>query len=381
MKSPHFCYEPWVGIDIDNTGIIRPCCKFNNKIAENWDNLSINTSSIADYKASKGLQTLKEQFLRGEKPIACDRCWKDENTNYFSKRQLDSQRWKNEFVEQNLNDSQTLLLTIPLSNICNLKCRICNPHNSSSWIKEFVDVYNNKVSSPNWISNEDTWETLLNISENLIELHLHGGEPFLYDNERHLEILSKIVRSKNSKKIRLHYSTNCTIFPDQKYWDIFDNLGWIDIQPSIDDIGKRFEYNRKNAVWNEVEDNLFKYRDTIKNKDNIQFSISTTVSVFTINYLDEFFDYLYKNNLPKPYFGRLVNPAYYRCSIFPESNRDKIFDKIKNSKHKDIQSISQWVLLDDSKHLPEFRNRIELHDNYRNESFAEVFPEINSLLF
>jgi MoaA/NifB/PqqE/SkfB family radical SAM enzyme len=381
MKSNNFCYEPWVGLDIDNSGLIRPCCKFKEKNAEDWENYNINQSSIDDYKKSNGLTRLKESFLNGAKPVACERCWKDEAANYPSKRQMDYDRWKSEFDEFNLTASDTLLLTLPLGSICNLKCRICSPNSSSSWKKEFQDIYKIKYKASNWENDDLVWQSLLKMTDNILELHLHGGEPFLYDNEKHLEILEKISKSPNSKKIRLHYNTNGTVFPEQKYWDIFEKLGWVDIQPSIDDIGTRFEYNRKNADWNAVEEHLIKYRDYINVRTNMQLSISTTVSVFTIYYLDEMFTYFMDNGLPKPWLGKLSKPEYYRCSIFPTHAREIIKNKLLNSKYEDLQKISQWLDTDDTLFLDKFRENIKLHDSYRKESFKQVFPEIYNWLW
>jgi len=380
-SSSSFCYQPWTGIDIDNSGSIRPCCKFNTKIAEDWEGYNINNMSIDDYKKSNGLAKLKESFVSGQKPAACERCWKDEAANYPSKRTMDGERWKKEFNDFNLTASNTLLLTLPLGNICNLKCRICSPNSSSSWKKEFQDIYNIKYKVADWANNDFVWQSLLEMTDDILELHLHGGEPFLYDNEKHLEILNKISNSPNASKIRLHYNTNGTVFPDQKYWDAFDKIGWVDIQPSIDDIGARFEYNRKNAKWDEVKENLIKYRDYINIRPNMQLSISTTVSVFTIYYLDEMFTYFMDNKLPKPWLGKLSKPEYYRCSIFPSEHKEIIKNKLLSSSHEDLQNISQWLNDDDSVLLDKFRENIKLHDAYRKESFKQVFPEIYSWLF
>jgi organic radical activating enzyme len=381
MVSDKFCLQPWAGLDIDLSGNIRPCCKFREPLAKNWQNQNIYTTSIAEYKNSIGLQTLKESFMRGEKPDACIRCWEDETVGYASKRIMDQENWNQEFLNYDLNNSNTLLLTLPFSNLCNLKCRICGPYSSTSWIKETQDLFNKKYSTSTWSEQEKIWKEILDISSEVVEIHIHGGEPFLYDNDKHIELLSLLSDSPHSHKVKLHYNTNCTIFPDEKYWNFFEKLGWVDIQTSIDDLGSRFEYNRKNAKWNDVEQNLLKYKDTIINKNNMQLSISTTVSVFTIYYLEEFFDYISKNNLPKPWLGKLYNPPYYRCSIFPNQYKNIILKKLQNSKYDDIKTISNWILTDDSDKLNEFRNKTVLHDQYRNESFKNTFSEIYEWLF
>jgi len=381
MNLSNFCHQPWVGLDIDQVGNIRPCCKFRNNLATDWENFNINSHSVDDYKNSNSLKLLKESFLQGEKPKPCIRCWQDEDAEYKSKRLLDFENWQSEFEHHDLDSDNTLLLTIPLGNICNLKCRICGPAASSSWIKEYRDLHNKKPVGTDWINNPSIWKDILKISETAIDIHLHGGEPFLFENDKHLQMLDTLSKSSSANKVKLHYNTNGTIFPSEKYWNYWRNFKWVDIQPSIDDMGKRFEYNRKNADWSIVEQNLLKYRDYIAKLDNMQLSISTTVSVFTIYYLDEFFDWVLRNNLPKPWLGKLYNPEYYRCNIFPQKFKNNIVEKLKNSNHEDLEKISSWLTDDESYRLEEFRKTVKLHDVYRKESFKEIFPEIYAWLF
>ena len=381
MLPKNFCHAPWVSIEIDQEGgRLRPCCKFRPNMAADWENFNINNHSISDYKNSNGLKKLKESFLRGERPSPCIRCWQDEDANYKSKRILDFENWQDKLLQYDLDKSETLWLTLPLGTICNLKCRICSPISSTSWLKEYKDLYNKDVVKNNWESDPKIWKEILNIAGTSIDIHLHGGEPFLYDNDKHLELLETISSSSSADKVKLHYNTNASIFPDKKYWDYWLKFKWVDIQPSIDDMEHRFEYNRKNAVWLSVAQNLFMYRDLIEKSDNMQFSISTTVSVFTIYYLKEFFDWAVNNGLPKPWLGKLFNPEYYRCSIFPKEYKNIIREKLNNSGHSDLISISSWLDQDDSHLLETFRTTTAMHDKYRKESFSTTFPEINSWL-
>ena len=78
-----------------------------------------------------------------------------------------------------------------------------------------------------------------------------------------------------------------------------------------------------------VEENLQNYKAMID--DNFQLSISCTVSIFTIVYLDEIFEYYLKNNLPKPWLGRLHSPTHYQCSVLPLVSKQKLQQKYQNS--------------------------------------------------
>ena len=108
----------------------------------------------------------------------------------------------------------------------------------------------------------------------------------------------------------------------------------------------------------------------------MQLSISTTVSVFTIAYLDEFFDWIKKNKLPEPYLGRLEYPYYYQVNVLPNNIREKIKNKLEVSKHNSLIKIANWLSEDNSIHWNKFLEVTKLHDQYRKENAQEIFHRI-----
>ena len=377
--NQNFCYHPWAGLDINNNGEIKPCCKFQPEL-ENWEKFYIQ-NGIDTYNNSNEVLNLKKQFLEGKKPQGCLRCWKDEEAGYPSKRQMDYDNFSSELDSRNLNAQDNFLfVAIPVGNFCNLKCRICGPSSSTTWIKEWNDLFNEKRPIQDWHKNPNIWKEILKYSENSLEIHIHGGEPFLYDTPEHHELLDHLIDSSSSEKIKIHYTTNGTIFPNDAYWEKWKKFKWIDIQCSIDDMEHRFDYNRHPATWSTVKENLFKYRDRIQAGNNLQLSISTTVSAFTIFYLEEFFDFMYENNIPKPWLGKLQHPYYYRASVLPSSFKQEIREKLKNSKYEDLRKITTWLDDDESHQWKTFLKYTEIHDRYRQESFQKTFPEIANFI-
>ena len=377
--NKNFCYHPWTGLDVSNNGEIKPCCKFNPDL-ENWNKFYIQ-SGIDSYNSSQELDSLKKQFLEGKRPAGCLRCWKDEDAGYLSKRQLDYSNFSAELDNHDLaSQDNFLFLSIPIGNFCNLKCRICSPSASTTWIKEWNDLFGEKRAIQNWHKNPSVWQDILKYSKNSLEIHIHGGEPFLYDTKEHIELLDYLIDTQSSEHVKIHYNTNGTIFPHDEYWKKWKKFKWIDIQLSIDDMEHRFEYNRHPANWNVVKENLFKYRDNVAAGNNLQLSISTTVSAFTIFYLEEFFDFMYANNIPKPWLGRLQRPYYYRVGVLPDNVKYHVRKKLENSKHEDLVKISSWLNDDESEHWDTFLKYAKIHDRYRKENFQRTFPELAKLI-
>ena len=75
------------------------------------------------------------------------------------------------------------------------------------------------------------------------------------------------------------------LFFTDKQIDLLQKFANVKIQLSIDDIGKRFEYQRKLADWEQVKSNIIKFKKLDSNKFKI--GIDPTVSILNIWNLDE----------------------------------------------------------------------------------------------
>ncbi len=240
------CLIPWTNIDIAPRGNIAPCCKYE---VPNSDSLNITENTIQDYKTSENLSKLKQQMLNNEWPDGCIRCYTEEQSNIKSKRQLDYERWQ-EAYDNYTEDQGFITASIAFGNTCNLKCITCNPSSSSRWRKEYIDLYNIDKPPVETIDNI-TSEDIYNALPNAMHFDIPGGEPFLSEVNKQIELLQRYVDSGQSKNMTLHYTTNTQVYPDVKWWSLWENFKEIDIQLSIDGVGNRYEYIRhpaKNTV-------------------------------------------------------------------------------------------------------------------------------------
>jgi hypothetical protein len=183
------------------------------------------------------------------------------------------------------------------------------------------------------------------------------------------------VESGQAKNITLHYTTNATLFPDATWWELWQHFKEVDLQLSIDGIGARYEYIRYPGNWNQLILNVEQY--LAQQSNNFRLSVSHTVSAYNIYYLDEFVNWCYNKGLPRPWLGRVHNPAHMRPSVWTEQARQKIINYLNQSQHSDVQT---WARLieqnDDSILFKQFQQRLHQHDQYRNTNFANTFPEM-----
>lgn len=358
------CYHPWVGLDISPQGGLKPCCKYTNNIA----------ASLNEYNNSNELKDLRAQFLNGIKPPGCIRCWQDEDAGLPSKRQLD---WEYVFNNTAPPIDKLAVLSVPMGNTCNLACRTCNSAFSSKWVadetklKDHFPIVVHKHHK--FYKDLEFMQGIIDSASNLIRVEFPGGEPLLTGVEQHLEFLDHVPYGAS-----LHYATNGTIFPSDKFISRWKKYRHVDIQLSIDGVGKHFEYNRHPADWSECSSNYGKFKELQQLNSNIQLSISHTVSIFTVMYLPEMFKWCLKNKMPLPYLGPLLTPSHYSITTFPQHVKDAISKKLSNPKFEKV--VKYMMAADNSKEFATTMKYVTLLDEQRNQSFAETFPELYQLI-
>lgn len=371
----NFCFNAFTGLEVDTRGEITPCCKF---LRDKMPKFHIS-EGIDLYKESDFLKKLQAQFIKNERPDGCRRCWIEEDAGIESKRQLDYTRHKEHFDSLKLDEKTFSNVSISFGNLCNFACRICGPGSSSKWVTELKKQNINDGQIQNWYKKEEYINDIFSNVKDAVHIDVVGGEPLLLDLEEHFNFLNRF--NKNQKnKISLHYTTNGSTFPTQPFLDIWQDFKEIDIQLSLDDFGKRFEYNRWPGKWPLVYSNIKKYQTLEKDQKNIRLSISFTVSAFTIYYANNFYQWCLSEGLPTPWLGRLNHPEYYRCNVYPEPIRGKIIEKLSQSTFSEIHKLKEFLQDDSSKYFEQFLTTTNQLDKIRNQNFQTTFPELAELI-
>ena len=374
MMKP-LCLVPWTSIDIRPNGTIAPCCKYRETPEEK---LNITQVSIDDYTNSTFLKKIKDTMLQNKWPEGCFRCKQEEASGIKSKRILDYERWPVEF-DTYTEDKGYIIAAIAFGNTCNLKCITCHSGASSLWRKEYFDIYGIDNAPVDKLSSDAS--EIYDAMPNIIHLDIPGGEPFLSEIKKQKRLLQRYIDSGQSKDITLHYTTNGQIFPGQEWWNLWQNFKEIDMQLSIDGVGKRYEYIRFPAKEGTIEKNIQLYIEKEKTNNNLRLSVSHTVSSYSIYYLTEFFDWCEQVGLPRPWCGVVNTPKHMRPQVFPQAIKNKIIKHLNSSRHQDVHTWATYLTNNDSSgHYEKFLQITDAHDRYRKLSFANTFPEVKELL-
>jgi len=365
LLSSTYCDRPYTELHIEEDGSVTPCCVMPSNRFPMGHN-------IKEYLNGEPLKLLKDDLNSGTKSPNCEWCWSNEGNN------LKTHRIKNprKRVLQSIH--------IRLNNVCNFKCRMCNPSFSSTWAQEnkkhnYFKYLDNTVVKDNF---EHTSHYLFPLLEDQIKkgnlklLSISGGEPLISDS--HFKLLDFLISNKLTD-LSLSYSTNLSNLDYKnidllELWSKFSNVS---LEASIDGWGQHAEYSRTGLSIDTFKDNFvraFKYIDAINCVVNIY-------SVWTLPYIEKFRKH-----------G--INIVYSPCYRPPHCNPQILFQEDKNKlkilyePYPELTRIyNNFINTDleigcyvDSEFLSiDWMRRKMLSynlllDSYRDTNFLEVFP-------
>ena len=387
------CAQPWISLDINSTGEFKPCCFFKETILDdNGTAFHVTTHSLKQVYNSNYLKDLRAQFVKGERPAPCVRCWNEERDGAHSKRMLLKHRFLPYSFDANWeqNDIENLkFVSFAAGNICNLKCRICNPESSSKIAEEQLKlipskekkshtVYQNLVKG-RWIDNQDLtiWDQMFDSDINIEYFDISGGEPML--QVRHFWALQKIIDQGRSEQVQLRYNTNGTIFPDD-YTDLWKKFKLVSLDVSIDNIQDRIEYERSGVEWDLLQLNLSKFFNL--QSDKIKINLHLAISIQNVLYLPEMCDWIVQQPFSSVHFSYLYVPDMLNIGKVTPAARTLILQRLRAYTCTDsrlqsfITNTIDILKSAETSNGKEFCHYMKHLDKIRNQDFSKTHNEI-----
>lgn len=407
--------HPFTGLATREDGAVKVCCRSQ---PVGW----IQEQSIEDIWNGAAMREVRRQVLCGERPEVCRPCFNLEDQGVESLRQ----RHINGVIPEarinlypnaldNLRDDYTMSFEFPtmeikLNNLCNLKCRMCNPLDSTNWkdwdeVKPFYEKENNYlvptvaklVKTPGQYIGpfDDTdhwWASFEKLLPYFRRVEFAGGEPLM--DPQHYKILDML--KLYAKNIEIKYATNGTTLGISKgrtihdYWPYFKSVA---VNVSLDGIHDVYDHIRSNSNFSEVEKNI-KEIQTIPN-------VSRVVGAFTAqagNILQaaQCIDYFINEMNIVFYSHRVSYPNVLSAQVLPQELKDLAISRLETISNQVIafsnvvrypllETITQQQIRDninylqakDQSHLwPDFLEFNRRLDQSRNsKSILDVVPE------
>ena len=209
---------------------VAPCCVYSGERLD-YD---------SDWKtvfARMGKQS-EEGFLPG-----CTDCIVEDRERGTS--------WKDHLNEKVLHAQGIVYLDFKLHNTCNLACRMCKPNDSSTWEQIITPEYTDRYYNHNPGGLHKELDIVYDLLNNARYLKFTGGEPFLVKSM--FRVLDYCIEKDIAKNINVEVTTNGTTLV---HLDKFRKFKTASFLVSVDAVGKRFEYIRPGAKWEQVSQNV-----------------------------------------------------------------------------------------------------------------------------
>lgn len=357
------------------------------------------------------LTDFRNRTLEGEELPACHRCFEAEKVGTYSLRKV---TWDPEQDPEGKNtavlglksprgitltpkiitmepyyNKGPIQIALKISNICNLRCRSCNGKDSYLFHQEghhYNEKYN--LNEPWYIEgpaggvewSDQQIDEIVGHSQNLRRLEIYGGEPLI--DKKLPMLLGKLIETGQSQYIDLNISTNVTRFPAPEWISMMSHYKSFNLNLSIDGVGEQFEYLRYPAKWSRVEANMHKFVELFSHHDNFFLLPTVTVSSMNIYYLPELVTYLQESTGVFPHLNLVMQPFWYRISNIHEDVKQHIVAKLEQSGIEQLMSYAEYMKTNpcSAKGWEQFKFWTNAMDQYRGESFAETFPELNQLM-
>jgi MoaA/NifB/PqqE/SkfB family radical SAM enzyme len=414
--SKTFCMHPFTGLATREDGAIQVCCR-SHPIG------FIQDAPIEYHWNSETMQRIRRQVLRGERPKECEPCFSLEDQGVESLRQ---RHIAGVIPEARINlypdalskmaHDFTMPFEIPtmelkLNNLCNLKCRMCHPGDSTSWndwsdIKDFYKdegkiIYQlvedhdleKKPLLDKFENNTEWWKSLEKNLPHFRRVEFAGGEPLM--DPQHYRILDMLAPYGDN--IEIKYATNLTTLgkSNRTIWQYWPKFKSVAVNVSIDGIGTSYEYIRGNASWSELINNI-KQIQQIENISRIVGAVAVQVSNVMI--LDKMVEY-FLDNLGIVFYTNMVKyPNVLSVQVLPKELKELAISRLQSVslRIKDfklvkenpmlldltigqIQGVINFLSAKDQSHLwkecIDFNRRLDVT---RDQSFIEVTSEFKN---
>jgi MoaA/NifB/PqqE/SkfB family radical SAM enzyme len=430
--SKTWCPLPWIHIATRPNGDVRLCATANASgsgvieikdaglVKHNGVQLNLRQHTIEEAWNSSYMKDVRLTMLKGEMPSSCLKCYREESIGINSKRQWETHEWSTRLdyeslVAQTAEDG-SLPVNVPyfdlrLGNMCQLKCVMCSPHDSSAWIKDWKKQYPSyKIKELRddqgwditwdytWYKKGDFLSSMKSQAHHIKELYFAGGEPTLIPE--HYKILQFMIDSDNAKNCVLRYNSNGIELPDELF-DLWHHFKEVKFNLSIDAVYDRNEYIRFPSKWKQIEEAVRRLDDT---EDNVTVNIACAVQLLNVLYLDELADWKLQSKFKKinlaPYGGGVIGmhlvtyPSYLNIRVLPMQLKELAADKIRKFIDTHLteeftssvygkqrwEALITYMMAEDWTHkLPSTVEYLESCDATRGTNFRKTFLELDIL--
>jgi len=390
LPNKTLCVLPWISLETSPIGTVRPCCLAEEEIVDDsGQKFELSQANLKIVQDSDYMQQLRQQFLDGQRPATCRKCWQEEDAGRTSKRLHTLDRLKHivQDGDWTKHSKPLMFLDLKLGNICNLKCRICGSWSSSQFAVEELkhsdfqgeNFHRMMLKRGAW-PRENTvfWDQIDDLLDQIRYIEFTGGEPFMI--QEHFDMLQRIVDCGIAHQVEIHYNTNGTHYPEQAE-EIWQHFRTVEVAFSIDDLESRFEYQRTNAVWFDVCENIEKFRSLRNRRPNMKLQVCATVNIFNVWNIDALSHWIDQQAFDFIYWNMLHEARHFSVASLPLAAKQLAREKLQQAQvrsyhRREFDRIIDFMMAGDGMSAQEIINQIQRLDRRRSQDLRDTIPEL-----
>jgi organic radical activating enzyme len=314
------------GMTLTPQAQIRPCCSF--MYSPDW--------YLDDGKWENDWETLEHKNNED---------WIDYCVECKDTEALGNKKSLRQIANERISDNATgrAFWDIKLHNTCNLMCRMCGPHSSSTWQQNIKANPStmwgstwNKQAYQKYGWHKDYLEAIKPYVLDAEILKFTGGEPFMIPHVKSL--IKHVVKNGDPSNMRLQITTNGTYQLDNEWMSLFDRFSFVSFTLSVDAVGDRYNYIRAGSDFDTVNRNVCAYYSKY---DHHVYAVHQTLNASNIDQLKSWVDDI-KSTLTLSV--ELFKPEFLSfSSLNPELRSRYNVNARSEYKHEDFVKLCEYM--------------------------------------
>ncbi len=393
MENKTICPNFFNNVMNDSFGVYKTCCLHvplkDNKVVGVPVSEDLNVFWNSEYMKQSRLKALNGEEIKG-----CEECYRSEKNGGTSLRKdlVEIYEDDDEYNERlklasenggHLNKFPSAL-ELRVGNLCNLKCRMCQPQDSDLINKEYKEL----ISIDNSLStilpvvdfeiSDDLTNYIQSIKNNASEIKVirfSGGEPLI--NKSFYELLDFLIENRFAEGIEFRLNTNLTKMKEDTL-EKLSKFKKVTIDFSIDGLESVYEYIRYPMVWDVTKTKLNMTHSFMRKYENIKMNANFTVQIYNIFSMFDLVDFFLSRSM-LPILHILQNPSYLNIRNMPDNLKQDVVAKIDET----LATIDEKGYMDKfqvewvSERLRAIKNQMSLD---RNEFQIDLFKKFTNAL-
>lgn len=314
-QNKNFCVVPWTNFELYTDGTVRTCSVGGTRLG------NINKTNIHEILTGDKLTNIRKNMLDNKADKNCTWCLHRtiEDDDFFYLRDHYNARLIDEDIDYlDANNFDLRFIDLHWSNICNLRCVMCWPQQSSLIAKD-EKVITASVDK----KNIETIITMIKQNQkNLKEIYLSGGEPF------YIPYNTLLLDQLENTNIPLRINTNMHWEKNNKLFKILNKkFKNVQLTMSVDALGDKFNYIRNGANWNKFISNL-KY---VRDNTNFEMRINSIFSVMNAIDIDKVVNFFYHDLKIKDITINILHrPSAIDSKNYPTDKKEVVIQRLED---------------------------------------------------